>query len=127
MSPGEREEFKRHLESCEDCTRTVQRFEELGRITRRVKMRDPTDEFWQTYWKSLYRRMERRVAWIFILIGTVIFSVYAIYEMIRSFGDLTLEKVAAAFILIGVLLLLVSVVRERCHQYKVDRYKDVKR
>jgi len=127
MSPREREEFERHLEVCKDCAETVRRFEELDKITRRVKMKDPTDEFWQSYWKSLYRRIERRVAWIFILIGTAIFAVYAVYETIRSFKELTWDKIAAVFILIGVLLLIISVVRERYHQYKVDRYKDIKR
>jgi predicted anti-sigma-YlaC factor YlaD len=127
MSGEEAADFEAHLSNCKDCRGTVQRFKELKSITGRLKMKDPTDEFWDSYWKSLYRRMERRVAWIFIAIGGVMFVAYAVYEIIRSFNEFTWDKVALAFVMIGVLLLLISVVRERMHQYRVDRYKDVER
>ncbi len=127
MSAEEMKDFESHISTCMDCREAVRRFEELKSITGRLKMRDPTDEFWDSYWKSLYRRMERRVAWIFIAIGAVMFLLYAAYEIIRSFNEFTWEKVALALVLIGVLLLLISVVRERVHQYRIDRYKNVKR
>ena len=127
MSPGERDEFEKHLEECSDCRESVLRLSRLVKITRRIKMKDPTDEFWQVYWKSLYRRTERRIAWIFILIGTAMIALYAAYEVIRSFRELTWTNLAVVFVLVGVVLLIISVIRERYHQYKVDRYKDVKR
>ncbi len=127
MTLEERKEYERHLSVCEDCREAVQRFKELKSITGRLKMKDPTDEFWESYWRSIYRRMERRIAWIFIAIGSAMFLIYAAYQIIRSFKELTWDKVALALVLVGVLLLLISVIRERVHQYKVDRYKDVKR
>ena len=94
MTPEEREEYEKHLSVCEDCREAVKRFEELKSITGRLRMKDPTDEFWESYWKSIYRRMERRIAWIFIAIGSAMFLVYAAYQIIRSFNELTWEKVA---------------------------------
>jgi len=127
MTQEERAEYEEHLLSCDECRRTVERFKELKALTGRVRMKDPTDEFWEDYWKSLYRRMERRVAWIFIIIGAVIFFAYALYEIFISFREFTLDKAGIAFVLAGIILLLISVIRERVHGYRVDRYRDIQR
>ena len=89
MSPQDRAEYERHLENCAECRRSLEGFSGLQTLTGRIKMKDPTDEFWEVYWKSLYRRIERRIAWA--------------------------------------VLLLISVIRERVHHHKVDRYKDIER
>ena len=90
-------------------------------------MKDPTDEFWENYCKSLYRRLERKTAWIFIIVGTIMLIGYELYRAATSFGKLTFEKAALVVFAVGALLLLVSVVRERIHQYRGDRYRDIDR
>ena len=47
MSPQDRAEYERHLEHCEECRRSLEGFEGLQSLTRRIKMKDPTDEFWE--------------------------------------------------------------------------------
>jgi predicted anti-sigma-YlaC factor YlaD len=127
MSPAERSEFEEHIERCETCRRSLVRFRELQSLTRRVKMKDPTDEFWESYWKSIYRRLERKTAWIFIIVGAAMLIGYELYRTVASFGKITFEKIALVIFIIGALLLLVSIIRERLHQYKVDRYRDIER
>lgn len=127
MSPQDRAEYERHLERCDECRRAIEEFGGLRSFTRRIAMKDPTDEFWEVYWKSLYRRLERRIAWIIMLVGAVMLVSYQLYHMASRFGRLTFEKVAIVLFAAGALMLLVSVIRERAHQYKVDRYKDIER
>jgi anti-sigma factor RsiW len=127
MSEQERSEFEHHIESCDVCRRSMRELGAVNRLTRSVAMRDPQDEFWERYWKSLYRRLERRTAWIFVITGTAVLIGYEAYRALRSFGEITVEKVALLMVLAGVVLLLVSVVRERLHQYGGDPYRDVKR
>ena len=127
MSPNNRVEFEEHCAQCEDCRRMLERFQELESLTRRIKMRDPTDEFWESYWKSIYHRIERRTAWIFIVIGALMLGASVSYRAIRSFGEVTFEKIALVVFIVGMILLLVSVIRERVHQYKTDKYKNITR
>jgi predicted anti-sigma-YlaC factor YlaD len=127
MTPHDRAEYERHLERCDDCRRSLEDFGGLQSLTRRIKMKDPTDEFWEVYWKSLYRRLERRIAWIIMLIGAIMLIVYQLYQAASNFGRITFEKVALVLFAAGAAMLLISVVRERVHHYKVDRYKDIER
>jgi len=127
MSPGERSEFERHLEECPVCRAALEELKDVRILTGRVAMRDPTDEFWEGYWKSLYRRLERKAAWIFVMAGAALLIGYELYRGIRYFGNITFEKFALVVLGVGFVLLLVSVIRERVHQHKVDRYKSVER
>ncbi|UCF05714.1 MAG: zf-HC2 domain-containing protein [bacterium] len=127
MGEEERAAFEKHLEQCSDCRTVLNEFGKLRAFTGRIKMRDPTDEFWEGYWKSLYRRLERRVAWIFVIAGAALFLGYELYQVIRHFGEITFEKFALVVLFVGFVLLLISVIRERVHHYKVDKYKDIER
>ena len=127
MSPQDRAEYERHLESCAECRRSLERFGGLRSLTGRIKMKDPTDEFWEAYWKSLYRRIERRIAWIIMLVGVVMLVVYQLYHAASNFGRITFEKAALVLFAAGAALLLISIIRERIHHHKVDRYKDIER
>lgn len=127
MRDDERVEFEKHLEECDSCRGNMERFRELQSLTRRIKMKDPTDAFWESYWRSIYRRLERSVGWIFIIAGGLMLVVYGLYQVIPTFRQITFEKVAIVVFVLGVVMLLVSVIRERIHQHKVDRYKDIQR
>ncbi len=127
MNERDRADFEMHLEGCAKCREILQDFQELKSLTGRIKMRDPTDEFWDGYWRSLYRRIERKTGWLFIVLGAAMLVTYGAYRAVQSFGTITFEKVAIAVFLIGVVILLISVIRERIHQHKTDPYKKVKR
>jgi anti-sigma factor RsiW len=127
MSPEERLEFEEHLKQCEACRHSFESFRELQTFTGRVKMKDQTDEFWENYRKSLYRRLERKTAWIFMIVGAIMLIGYELYRAVVSFGRITFEKAALVIFAVGALLLLVSVIRERLHQYRGDKYGKVDR
>ena len=127
MTPEERLEFEEHLEQCETCRNSLDGFRELQSLTGRVKMKDQTDEFWDSYRKSLYRRLERKTAWIFIIVGAVMLIGYELYRSVASFGKITFEKAALVVFAVGALLLLISVIRERLHQYRGDKYSKIDR
>ncbi len=127
MSLQEKSEFEKHLDSCRACREAVAQMNRLGILTRGVVIKDPRDSFWDGYWKSIYRRIERKTAWIFILLGGILIILYELYRAVRDMGELTISKIAIILLLTGLAILLASVVRERIHQRKVDRYRDIKR
>lgn len=127
MNAAERTDFERHCADCGDCRRSLDAYAALDSLTRRVKMVDPTDAFWERYWRSLYRRVERRTAWVLILAGAAMLLLFALQQIVVSLREVTFEKIAVALLAAGFVLLLVSVARERAHQKKVDPYRDVQR
>lgn len=127
MTLDEQAAFERHLESCDDCRRAMRELGKVNRLTRSITMKDPQDEFWEYYWKSIYRRLERKAAWIFVIVGICMITGYELISAIQNFGRITFQKVALVVLLIGIIMLVVSVVRERLHQYRSDPYRDVKR
>lgn len=127
MGGAERAAFERHSAECEYCRRGLASFARLDELAGRVKMVDPTDAFWERYWRSVYRRVERKTAWVLMLAGALMIAVYALRQAIESFHRVTFEKVAVAIFAAGFVLLLVSLIRERCHQHANDPYRDVKR
>jgi anti-sigma factor RsiW len=127
MGEVERAEFERHCAECDECRRELASFAELDALTGRVKMIDPADAFWERYWRSVYRRIERKTAWVLMLAGAVMLAVYLIRRLIVSLRMITIDKIAVILLAAGFLLLLVSLIRERCHEIKSDPYRNLKR
>jgi len=97
-----------------------------------MKHKEPPDEVWEKYWSRFYNRLERGLGWILISIGAMILLFYGGFKAVESLvKDPTLAiflKVAILLLLAGLVILFVSVVRERIFTYKKDKYaKEVKR
>ncbi len=63
-------------------------FEEQKRIKevlRKMKLKNPSREVWDSYWMGIYNRIERGIAWVVISIGALIFFGYASYEVVNAF------------------------------------------
>jgi predicted anti-sigma-YlaC factor YlaD len=127
MSSDERIEFERHVASCDDCRAGMREMAALERLTGMLTIRDPMDDFWERYWKSIFRRLERKIGWILLILGAVMIAGWQIYHAVTDFGRITFGKVALVVLIAGALILLVSVIRERIHQYRTDRYRDIMR
>ncbi len=125
MTPEQAIEFERHLADCRTCRRSIGELGRIDALAGRMRIRDPMDSFWEGYWKSIYRRGERRTAWILVIAGVIATALFGLVEIGRNFGPVTFVKVSAAVLAAGLLLLLLSVVRERIHQKKTDRYRDI--
>ncbi len=127
MSGDARAAFERHCAECADCRRELASFAELDALTGRIQMIDPADAFWERYWRSVYRRVERKTAWVLMLAGAVMLAVFVIRRAVASLHAITIDKIAVVLLAAGFVLLLISLIRERCHEIKTDPYKDVKR
>jgi hypothetical protein len=111
MTAAEKNEFEKHLAS----------------LTGMMRIRDPQDDFWEVYWKKLFRRTERRTGWLLLISGAALIVLYALWKGVTDFGEITFVKVVTVILTAGFIILLISAIRERVHQYKTDRYKDIER
>ncbi len=127
LSSIEAQQYEAHVRNCDECRRELDSLGRIVRITDELKLRPPDDEFWKGYWESVYRRSERRLGFVFLIAGALALLGYAIFRALTSPSLFTYEGISVMLILIGLVVIFVSVARERYHESKNDPYKEVER
>jgi len=127
MSAEEKMEYEQHVSACEECAAELASLGRVVELTDELKLRTPDDEFWDGYWESVYRRSERSIGFFFVIAGILLVLFYGIFKAVTSPRLLTYEGVSVTVILVGLVVIFVSVARERFHESRNDPYKGVRR
>ena len=127
MSAEEKAEYESHVGDCEACRAELASLGRVVELTNELKLRIPDDEFWEGYWESVYRRSERSVGFFFVIAGVLMVLFYGIFKAVTSPRLLTYEGISITVILVGLVVIFVSVARERFHESRNDPYKGVRR
>ncbi len=131
LDSAEKHEFKRLLDENPEFQKEYDEFKRLKEVTLSMKYKNPPSEVWDKYWLHVYNRIERGLAWVVLSIGAIILLIYAIFELINHLlydSDIQgFVKIGALFFIAGIIILFVSVIREKLHIFKTDPYKEVKR
>jgi len=122
---------KEHLKECSECRREFDGMKEFEEVMGKMEFRKPSQEMWEIYWASVYNRLERRIGWILLSIGAMILLFFGGYKAIEGIiQDPTtplILKVGVLALMGGVVVLLVSIIRERIFVRKRERYKEVEK
>lgn len=123
--------IKKHLENCPECQNE---FEEMGKfeeVMSKMELKKLPKEAWKIYWTSVYNRLERRIGWILFSIGVMILLFFGGYKMVEEIikdpSISFLLKAGILAVLGGVVVLLVSLIREQLFVRKRERYKEVEK
>ena len=127
LTPEETAEINSHLIKCDNCRTEYGQLRETSDKIGTVSFAEPQDEVLEQLWKSPHSRLTRNSAFLFILGGVLAIIAYGLFEFLGSGEEAVIPKIAVVAIIIGCVILLFSVIRERIHTYKVDPYKEVKR
>ena len=131
LDEEQRKVVEKHLEECQECS---QEFEEMGKfeeVMGKMELKKPPRDVWKLYWASVYNRLERRLGWILLSIGAMIMLFFGGYKMVEGI----IQDPSAPFLLKagiltfmgGIVVLLVSLVREQFFVRKRERYKEVEK
>jgi len=100
-------------------------------VLTKMKLKNPSVEIWDSYWLGVYNKLERGLAWILVSLGAIIlisFGTYeAVSEMLQDTSTPAAVKIGVTALLVGGLILLFSVIREKLFTYKRDKYKEIQR
>ena len=131
IEPEKKAEIERHLTECTKCREEYQSFVKLKQETDKMKLADLSDELWNGYWKGVYRRVERGTGWVLLSIGAIILLCFGAYQFFKELlGDPNISlivKIGVSMGVLGAIVLLVSIIRERLFLCKTERYKEVER
>ena len=129
IGDDERAQLERALERDAALREEWERMQKVKLATSRFAIRSPPAEVWESYWVSVYNRMERGLAWILVSVGTIFLLGWAAWEAIGALvRDTEMPgylKIAVFAIALGGVLLAVSVVREKWFTGRRDPYKGV--
>lgn len=118
-------EFESHLAECTECQREVAVFHSLKGELQAMGLKSP-EVPGGSVWNDVNKHVARPAGWIFLIIGILMYVVYAVYTFIQSTGNL-FEKLATGFLVIGFVVLLATVAYERIVSYKTDPYKGIEK
>ena len=131
LDEEQRRQVEEHIEKCPECRKEYGEMAKFEEVMRTMTLKQPPKEAWKVYSESVYNRMERRIGWILLSIGAMIVLFFSGYQIVKGFiEDPTIPLIVKAGILLGlggVVILLVSVVRERVFVNKRERYKEIQK
>ena len=118
-----------HIVSCENCRNEYSRLLKLKEVTNDMRHYDLPDRLMAGYWQDIYRRTERGLGWFLFSAGAVLLILFGAWQIFNNFFlDPTVSillKAGVGILLIGLIILLVSIIRERLFSRKHDRYDEV--
>ncbi len=131
ISPAETRELQAFLESHPEQRSELEMFQQLKEDTSKMKKHLLPEMAWDDYWRHLYNRLERGISWVLISIGAIIVLGYGAFEVVSEFlADTStppLLKAGISVLVLGGVILLVSVIREKIILRKHDKYKEIQR
>lgn len=120
-----------HLAGHPDTRHEVERLRRLKEVTGAMRISEAPDEEWEHFWDSVYSRTERSLGWLAVILGTVLVGGFGLYHLVAAIvttSELPWYVKGGIFALcFGILLLLVSLIRERIYVRKRTRYDEIKR
>ncbi|MDX1578161.1 MAG: hypothetical protein R3266_06740 [Gemmatimonadota bacterium] len=129
LSDAGRAELKAALESDPELRDELESFKKLKEVTDAMTPLRPPGETWDRYWEDVYRRIERGIGWVLVSIGAIIVGTWGSWQFVRQLlGDTTMPGYVRWSVLVliaGLVILFVSVLRERLFMGKRDPYKDI--
>lgn len=131
LGDGERNELEGLLSGDPELKKEWDRMSKLKEVTGSMGYREPPPEFWDEYWTTTYRRVERSLGWVLFSVGTIVLTGYGLWRAVAALlteSDAPLWiRIALFSILLGGAVLVISAVREKWFTYRRDPYKGVRR
>ncbi len=127
----ESQEIDEHLKQCAECRKEFEKVSKFEEVMGKMQFKKPQKEMWEVYWSAVYNRLERKIGWILLSIGGMILLFFGGYKavegIIQDSSTPLLLKVGILTVLGGVVVLLVSLLREQVFVHKRERYKEVEK
>ncbi|MCF8304816.1 MAG: hypothetical protein K9I71_00170 [Ignavibacteriales bacterium] len=131
LNSEEAEEFQDYLNQHPEAKIAINEHIKLKELMMYSKLKEPKVEFWDIYKEKLFNRIERNTAWFLIILGSIVVGIFFFFNLVDAWfseHDLPdLVKYGIASLMLGFILLIFSLIRERIQTFKNDKYKEVER
>lgn len=122
LDESSRREVERHLAGCPRCKADYDKMARIIAATDRLRVEIPPDEVWDSFILGAYNRIERKTGWVAFILGAAVLAVLGVFLFVVEPWASALVKILIAVPVVGLLVIFISVLRERIFLAKVDRY-----
>ena len=127
MRPDEEREFLRKTDGDAALRAELAAQKKLKEVTDGMRLAQLPDAIWDGYWKGIYRRIERGTGWILLSVGLILIISFGVYHMCADFllnpGQPLIARIGVGIGALGIIILLVSLGRERYFARQHERYE----
>lgn len=131
LGDEDRERVERLLDQRPELRAEVETVNCLNRLTKTICLAEPEQEVWNMYWANIYNRLERGIGWILFSLGAILLIAWGAWKLLSEFllnPDVPLiARIGVSAAVLGAIVLLVSVLRERLFIRKKERYEEIER
>jgi len=115
-----------HCEECRECSEQLEELQALRGQIAKSTLSEISQDVWRETTSDVTARTSRGIGWLALIGGLLLAAGFAIYEFVKELDSMSpLSILIIGGIYGGLLLLFVSVLRQRLVERKTDRYKDV--
>lgn len=125
LTQQDRQRVELHCESCSECAAALQ---ELARVRERVagaRLSTIGEDTWRETMNDSVVKGSRAIGWLIFLAALLAGAGFFVVSFIMDDSLGLYEKLIAGGIYGGLLLLFLSVLRQRLIERRTDKYKDV--
>jgi hypothetical protein len=121
-----RQRVRLHCENCAACRQELETLAAMRERVGKATLSDRDRDTWRENMDDNAVKNTRGAGWLLLIGGALLGGAYLGYELFSAASELSLfEKIVFGGIYGGLLLLFVSVLRQRLIERKTDKYKDV--
>ena len=125
LTQQDRQRVRLHCEACDACRQELELLLSMREKVGTARLSDIDEHVWRENMNDTTVKATRGIGWLVFIGGALLGLGFAVYEITTDSSLSTFEKIIIAGIYGGLLLLFVSVLRQRLIERKSDKYKDV--
>lgn len=126
LTQQDQQRVRVHCDSCAECESSLAELQRLRQQIGQASLSGLNEDTWRETMNDTTVKATRGIGWLLLIGGALIGVGVGVYEIITNPATLSLvEKLIVGGVYGGMLLIFISVLRQRLIERKSDRYKDV--
>lgn len=130
IGSGEARQVEDHMAVCPACRSEAATFRQMGAAADQLAGEEITVNT-DLAWEKIYDRLARGLGWVLLWVGLTLMAGYGFWvlgaELLTDPEIPLVMRVGIGAFAVGVLLLAISVLRERLYRNRTERYREVQR
>jgi anti-sigma factor RsiW len=127
LTQGNAQKVEVHLAECGECRVALREISEIQQLTANMSFRPPPEAAIEGLEHRISVQAPRAAGWGLIIIGLTVWLVSALIVTLRNLRLPTLPELLGGSVVAGVVLVFVSVLRQRLLERPLDRYRKVRK
>ena len=127
LTQADNQRVRLYLEDNEEARLAFEELRQVQQLTSEIRFPGPSEEFMESLENRMSVRAPLRFGWTLILAGLAALLIYAAVLVIRNPHWPTWPEVFLGAVVVGLVLLFLSVLRQRLLERPHDRYRNVRK